>query len=159
MSEGQSSSTCLPLADDLGPGSPEQPTQAETPVFSLAELRRRAYAAAGLAREVTGAAAPPSYYARSRAVRTYVLSRAVGKCEGCGLLAPFTSVSGEPYLEPHHIRRLTDQGPADPRHMAAPCPNCHREVHHGKNGQALNRRLRDEVTAKEVGSGAMPIHD
>src|SRR5678815_1677512 len=91
-----------------------------------------------------------SYYARSSAVRCYVLSRAAGKCEGCGLSAPFTSLSGAPYLEPHHIRRLTDQGPDDPRHMAALCPNCHREVHYGENGRSRNQRIQQEITAKEA---------
>lgn len=113
------------------------------------ELRRRAFAAAGPAREVTGQNAPASYYARSRAVRVYVLSRADGRCEGCGSAAPFTAVGGEPYLEPHHIRRLSDQGPDDPRYMAALCPNCHREAHYGELGELLNQRLLQEIAAKE----------
>ena len=55
--------------------------QIETVALSLAELRRRAYVAAGPVRELSGTAAPSSYYARSSAVRVYVLSRAAGKCE------------------------------------------------------------------------------
>jgi 5-methylcytosine-specific restriction enzyme A len=136
----------MPLAD-----AAEQAIQPETAKLSIAELRRRAYVAAGPAREIPGAAAASSYYARSRVVHAYVLSRAAGKCEGCGSPAPFTSTSGAPYLEPHHIRRLTDQGPDDPRHMAALCPNCHREVHYGENGKTLNQRLQREIKAKEPG--------
>ena len=141
----------VPLADDARSVSEEQVTQAETNSLGLAELRRRAYVAAGPAREVSGVTAPLTYYARSSAVRVYVLSRAAGKCEGCGSPAPFISIGGAPYLEPHHIRRLTDQGPDDPRHMAALCPNCHREVHYGENGEALNRRLQQNITAIEPG--------
>jgi 5-methylcytosine-specific restriction protein A len=59
------------------------------------------------------------------------------------------TIAGTPYLEPHHIRRLTDQGPDDPRHMAALCPNCHREVHYGKNGEVLNQHLQECVFARE----------
>jgi 5-methylcytosine-specific restriction protein A len=142
------------LSDDPISASEEHPEPPRpTGENGLAELRRRAYAAAGPAREVTVAAAPASYYARSRAVRLYVLNRAAGRCEGCDQPAPFTSTVGTPYLEPHHIRRLTDQGPDDPRHMAALCPNCHREAHYGVQGQTLNRRLQQEVAAKELSSG------
>ena len=141
----------VPVVDDSSPGAGEQIIQSATAALNLSELRRLAYAAAGPAREVMGRTAPSSYYARSSSVRSYVLSRAAGKCEGCGSPAPFTSVNGTPYLEPHHIRRLTDQGPDDPRHMAALCPNCHREIHYGRNGDALNRRIQEDVTAKEPG--------
>mgnify|MGYP003708158609 CR=1 FL=1 len=45
---------------------------------------------------------------RSHAVRMYVLRRANGHCEGCGAAAPSRTNAGRPYIEPHHIRRLTD---------------------------------------------------
>jgi hypothetical protein len=41
-------------------------------------------------------------------------------------------------LEPHHIRRLGDGGPDDPRFMGAVCPNCHREIHHGDNAAGFH---------------------
>lgn len=66
------------------------------------------------------------YRMRSRAIRLYVLRRAAGKCEGCGAVAPFNTVNGEPYLEPHHIRHLADGGPDDPRWVVGVCPNFHR---------------------------------
>ena len=89
-----------------------------------------------------------SYYQRSAAVRQYVLARADGECEGCNAPAPFVNKRGQPYLEPHHIRRLTDGGPY-PRYMIALCPNCHREVHSGVNGQEKNQRFLSVVTLKE----------
>lgn len=141
----------VPLDADAGmEATPAQPAEG---VVNLAELRRRALAAAGPAREVAGAAARSSYFARSATVRQYVLERATGKCEGCATSAPFVTVAGSPYLEPHHIRRLTDQGPDDPRHMAALCPNCHREVHYGKDGATLNQQVQDHVSAKELAAG------
>ena len=74
-------------------------------------------------------------YQRSQDVRNYVLARAGGSCEGCRAPAPFSRKDGSPYLEPHHIRRLSDGGPDDPSFVIALCPNCHRRVHAGADGE------------------------
>lgn len=118
----------------------------------LADVRQQALNASGAARRLTPSEARRSYFARNDLIRRYVLARAAGSCECCGKQAPFLSSSGEPYLEPHHIRRLTDGGLDDPRHMAGVCPNCHREIHHGRNGGAVNKRLLDRVQAIEMAS-------
>ena len=38
-------------------------------------------------------------------------------------------------------------------HLKAPglalCPNCHRRIHHGVDGKALNEQLSSKVSAKE----------
>ncbi len=78
---------------------------------------------------------------RSEAVRIYVLRRADGICEGCGVPAPFKEKKRRPYLEPHHIHRIADGGPDDPAHVIALCPNCHRRVHHGMDGAEYNQSL------------------
>ena len=116
---------------------------------SLEELRKRAMAAAGPARESKSGGSNRAYRLRSQAVRQYVLARANGVCESCDSPAPFNTAVGAPYLEPHHIRRLTDGGPDDPRFMGAVCPNCHREIHHGAKGQVRNSDLQTRVTSKE----------
>jgi 5-methylcytosine-specific restriction protein A len=86
-------------------------------------------------------------YRRSAAVRRYVLARAQGVCEGCRAPAPFRTKDGEPYLEPHHVRRVSDGGPDHPAWVIALCPTCHRRVHHADDGDAYNAdltvRLRD----------------
>lgn len=94
----------------------------------LEELRNLARVAAGVS--------PPkqsegirNIYQRSRDVRNYVLARAAGSCEGCKSPAPFVRKDGSPYLEPHHIRRVSDGGPDHPGYVIALCPNCHRRVH------------------------------
>jgi 5-methylcytosine-specific restriction enzyme A len=117
---------------------------------SMDELRKRAMAAAGPARESKREGSNRTYRLRSEAVRQYVLARANGVCESCGCSAPFSTTAGAPYLEPHHIRRLTDGGPDDPRFMGAICPNCHREIHHGANGHERNSKLQSHVTKKET---------
>lgn len=82
---------------------------------------------------------------RNEAVRVYVQRRAEGVCECCELPAPFSRPNGTPYLEPHHIRRLADGGPDHPRWVAAICPNCHRRIHSGVDGDALNRKLANKL--------------
>ena len=89
-------------------------------------------------------------YQRSESVRVYVLRRAKGICECCDIEAPFITKQGRPYLEPHHIRRISDGGPDDPRWVAAVCPNCHKEVHYGKEGSLLNKALADKLGTIEI---------
>ena len=80
-------------------------------------------------------------YERSRDVRDYVLARAGNDCESCQSPAPFTRKDGSPYLEPHHIRRLSDGGLDHPAFVIALCPNCHRRVHAGADGETYNAAL------------------
>lgn len=123
---------------------------APAPAISLPELRKRALAAAAPA---TGKQASPAatIFVRSRDVRDYVLARANGVCEACAEPAPFTTATGRPYLEAHHIRRLSDGGPDDPRHVGGVCPNCHRRAHYGADRSAFNTALQLSVDAAEAG--------
>jgi 5-methylcytosine-specific restriction protein A len=112
---------------------------------SLTEMRRRARRR----RKPRGAReAKRLGHERSRDVAVYVLMRANGSCEGCGTEGPFRTraLPERPYLEPHHVERLSDGGPDHPARVIALCPNCHRRVHHGVDGDeynaALKRRLR-----------------
>lgn len=86
-----------------------------------------------------------NYYQRSAQVASYVLERANGFCEACGRPGPFDRSDGTPYLEPHHIRRLSDNGPDDPRYVIACCPTCHKRVHYGKDGEEFNESLAKKV--------------
>jgi 5-methylcytosine-specific restriction enzyme A len=108
--------------------------------MTLQDLRQLAFSAA------TDSSHAPSQgkrnvYQRSRDVRIYVMARANGKCEGCNAPAPFMRSDGTPYLEPHHLRRLSDGGPDHPAHVIALCPNCHRRVHAGADGVMYNATL------------------
>lgn len=93
-----------------------------------------------------------SVFERSRVICAYVLARAGGTCECCGSPAPFKRGDGTPYLEAHHIRRLTDGGPDDPRTMIAVCPNCHRRAHSGEDRAELNDRMLQIVSVAERGA-------
>ena len=73
-------------------------------------------------------------FVRNKHVASFVLNRAKGRCEQCGIPAPFLRASdGEPYLEIHHKVRLVDGGIDRPENALALCPNCHRRAHYGQS--------------------------
>lgn len=114
------------------------------PVVSFDELRQLALSAGSLTAQ-TPSEGRRSIYQRSRDVRNYVLARANGECEGCASPAPFVRSDGTPYLEPHHLRRVSDGGPDHPEHVIALCPNCHRRVHAGMDGADFNAQLTEKL--------------
>lgn len=89
----------------------------------------------------TGTAASGRSYSRSEIVKRYALRDADGVCQGCGEDAPFVGTDGEPFLEVHHLYRRSDGGADDPDNVLALCPNCHRRVHYGEDGEKFNQRL------------------
>lgn len=75
-------------------------------------------------------------YDRNPDVVAEVLTRAGGKCEGCGSPAPFKKKSnGDPYLEVHHKTQLATGGEDSIENAVALCPNCHRWHHYGESPQ------------------------
>lgn len=121
------------------PASISHPTKP----ISLDEARRKALAACSGVEGTAGTQAVRTVYERSKAIRDYVLLRAKGMCEACTKPAPFLGKDVQPYLEAHHTTRLSDGGVDHPRHVAALCPTCHREIHYGQNGPELNKTLVD----------------
>lgn len=122
---------------------PIETVRAETPEPIIDDgLDRLRQTALDASQETPGRAPRQiSVFERSAAVRNYVVARANGHCEGCRSPAPFLRPNGVPYLEPHHIKRLTDGGPDHPRFVIALCPNCHRRVHSGADGPTYNEEL------------------
>lgn len=89
--------------------------------------------------------------ARIQAIRDYALRRANGICEACGAEAPFITKSGDPFLEVHHTKRLSDGGPDHPERVAAICPNCHRHAHYAVDALEFNKSIEAIICQKEVG--------
>lgn len=114
-----------------------------------AELYERAQkaATAGSSEGVTTSSGNSSRttYTRSDVVKRFARRVADGVCRGCGREAPFVDENGEPFLEVHHLNRLSDGGPDDPDNVIALCPNCHRRVHHGQDKDQFNRELIETV--------------
>lgn len=116
---------------------------------SLAAARLAALAACKPSKDDLGLSAPRKIYQRSRKVSHYVMMRAKGECESCEKPAPFMKRDGTPYLEPHHVNRVSDGGLDHPRYVGAICPSCHREIHSGVHGASLNERLKQRLVAIE----------
>lgn len=117
--------------------------------ISLDEMRKRAYAAVENKVCTAPVVSKKNLYKRSEDVKAYVLARAKGICESCGKAAPFLNKDGKSYLEAHHIRQLSDDGLDIPSWMAAICPNCHREIHHGQDGAMKNQILQAQIKSFE----------
>ncbi len=72
-------------------------------------------------------------YRRNPDVVAEVLFAAKGICQNCNENAPFLrATNGEPYLEVHHKKPLSEDGEDTVENAVALCPNCHREKHHGR---------------------------
>jgi len=124
---------------------------------TLNELRQSAYAAAKeQTKNSETAISKRSWYERSEKVKGYVLARASGVCEACDCPAPFNKINGAPYLEPHHTKRVSDDGPDHPEWVGAICPNCHRRIHSGEDGKAWNEELQKKLITKETSLGPAP---
>lgn len=85
-------------------------------------------------------------------VRAWTLQRACGLCELCKKPAPFNDVRGRAFLESHHIVWLSNDGPDTVENTAAICPNCHRELHHGRDREQKSASLSALVRQKEAQS-------
>lgn len=115
----------------------------ETPeAQSLEKLRDKAINASSVGNKSSWKSAPKEYRKRSKAVKDYVFARANGICELTGKPAPFNRKDGSPYLEAHHTRQISDDGPDHPRWVGAICPTVHREIHFGEKGDELNDKLK-----------------
>ena len=80
-------------------------------------------------------------YQRDPSVKAWVLKHTKGVCECCRSPAPFNGSDGLPFIEVHHVRQLSDQGPDTTTNAVALCPNCHRELHYGVNAKQLVEKL------------------
>jgi len=139
------------LVPDEEAATADAPNDELSPTSDLEEARRRALAAFAQIEGGGGKDARRTLYRRSRCVKEYVLLRANGLCESCRESAPFVRLDGTPYLEPHHTTRVSDGGLDHPRFVGAVCPTCHREIHHGRDGDRRNAELVDYLLTIEAG--------
>lgn len=84
-------------------------------------------------------------YYRDPDVVSYAKKRANGVCECCGQTAPFEKDDGEPFLEVHHLVALGHDGEDVIGNVCAVCPNCHRQMHLGKERLELTKRVIDKL--------------
>ena len=133
------------------PGSGEEPT-ADPEEFNarVKAARRRLGNAAGRVPgskpsgqpKVRRETSTSDRFVRDPKVAAWVLQLAQGVCEVCDRSAPFRrSDDGEPFLEVHHVRPLSEGGPDVVENAVGCCPNCHRQLHHGRDREELRQRL------------------
>lgn len=89
----------------------------------------------------------PSRYARSGTVyrrdpkvRDAVLLLSGGHCERCGQQG-FVTITGDRYLETHHVVGVAERGPDSIDNVIAVCPNCHRQAHFAANKIQVEREF------------------
>jgi len=87
-------------------------------------------------------------YARNPNVRRAVMRRAGGTCEYCGELG-FISLTGERYLECHHIIALANDGEDRMTNVIALCADDHRKAHYSEQRNSIEQEMIDVVKAAE----------
>jgi 5-methylcytosine-specific restriction endonuclease McrA len=89
-------------------------------------------------------------FLRNEFVVRAALNRASDTCEmpDCDS-SPFCKDDGSTYLEVHHIVPLSEGGLDSLENVAALCPNCHREQHHGIDRAEKRQALREAILALE----------
>ena len=107
------------ISDDVPRPTGLEDESVEHASLGLVELRQQAIEACGqLSLGLASGETVRAVYRRAEKVKRYVLARANGKCELCLEQAPFNRKSdGTPYLEPHHINRLSDGGLDHPMYV------------------------------------------
>lgn len=118
------------------------PTSVETLTANFEDAVKRSMNASAAARGKRLLSAPkrpnrlPVFglaFDRNPDVVAEILLHAKGVCARCRKPAPFNRRSnGSPYLEVHHKLELALGGEDTVANAEALCPNCHRELHHGK---------------------------
>lgn len=83
-------------------------------------------------------------FQRDSRIKDPVLKRANNKCELCNSPAPFYNRNGEPYFEIHHLIPLSEGGEDTIYNTVCLCPNCHRELHYGKDAEIKTKKLKDK---------------
>ena len=84
-------------------------------------------------------------YKRLAVITAYALERAAGVCELCQKPAPFFKFDGTKFLEVHHVHPLTGGGPDTCDNTVGICPNCHSEIHYGRDAEKLNLKLKSYI--------------
>jgi predicted HNH restriction endonuclease len=78
-------------------------------------------------------------YSRSVLIKEFARRVAKGFCQLCENEAPFIDKHGNPFLEVHHIKYLSQGGSDTIGNVVALCPNCHRKMHLLELEEDINR--------------------
>lgn len=104
----------------------EKKSEKSLNAYSYEELREKAYGVDGI---VSERPVVTMHRARNPYASKHVKNRANGICDLCGKEAPFNNKDNTPYLESHHVIKISDNGPDVVYNAVALCPNCHKKLH------------------------------
>lgn len=128
---------------------------------AMQEIARRSPRSTVLALAQESMAAPTkrtvqrTEFARNPYVVAAAIHRANNACEMPGCTAAlFARVDGSSYLEVHHVVPMSEKGSDRLDNVAALCPHCHRQQHHGKDRDALRRRLQRHIRSLAISKPA-----
>ena len=121
--------------------SSADPQELETRVQSARQKLKHAGPPPPGSKAVARVAASANQFVRDPNIIAWVRMNAGGKCEACGDTAPFVGADGEPYLEVHHVRPLSEGGPDTVDNTVAGCPNCHRRLHYADDRDVFRRSV------------------
>lgn len=88
----------------------------------------------------SGRARSGTVFRRDPKVRDAVLLLARGHCERCGQQG-FLTITGDRYLETHHVVGVAERGPDTTDNVVAVCPTCHRQAHFAADRVQVEREL------------------
>lgn len=97
-------------------------------------------------RTVARVTASSNQFVRDPNVIAWVRNEAAGSCEACGAPSPFMRADGQPYLEVHHMRPLSEGGPDTVDNAIAGCPNCHRRLHYSEDREQFRSIVIANIT-------------
>lgn len=117
----------------------------QLPMKELEKAARRASVRKLQVRETKGRQPDRNIY-----ISMYVKRLADGHCDLCGEKAPFSDKEGNPYLEEHHVKWLSEGGEDSIDNAVALCPNCHRRMHIRREDGDV-RLLRDVLKNRKQG--------
>jgi 5-methylcytosine-specific restriction enzyme A len=130
-----------PIIEDLSPILCDSPAELEEQLSRISPTSNRPEGQKS-ARKIS---VSTEAFSRDARVVAFVLKEAAGACEACAKPSPFFRENEEPFLEVHHLRPLADGGSDTVENVIGACPNCHRELHHGKNRHAIKKILYSKI--------------
>jgi len=87
----------------------------------------------------------PELLERDPAVKAWIIKNSKGFCEKCNFQSPFIKTNGQFFMEVHHVKLLAENGEDTIYNSVAVCPNCHRELHYGKDKEKIIELLYEKI--------------
>ncbi|ELC3158849.1 HNH endonuclease [Vibrio harveyi] len=97
--------------------------------LTLAQLRKRARSKSKSTTSNITVTQTIEVRERCEFVKQIALEHANGICQLCEHPSPFKKPDGSDFLEVHHIKWLSKDGPDTEDNVIGLCPNCHRKMH------------------------------